>query len=341
MNVILNVCRITDLEVRSVLINGGKVDDEDSSSSERASNNSEDLSNNTLRRHSPSSQAFTVEQQLLFAHICKNLNSSYYHRAVRLLMASLSIHNKHRKPTHPHHPQSLNPQHEISQAKEEALSRNADIAASLLSELCYWLGLVDDLLSCGIRAWNVCLSEWIMKEVVVGTVLYHWNRNVVGSVGGDSSKVALEACKADAEIRASIWFITQVFGMVGYAPLIKMLVATVLHERYPSSWCGGGANDDLGVRDLFMSIRESKAEANMSNFFVATPALNAMITGNKSNSTGRGATEEAPVESLGEEADAGAGGGTSRDSIPPSSSSAASVIDSNQDDEDTRADTNF
>ena len=115
---------------------------------------------------------------------------------------------------------TLSPQHELTQAKEEAASRHKDIASGLLSELRYWLGFLDDLLSCEIRNWNVCLCEYVMSEVIVGTVLYNWDRSIEAleesSVG--SMKMS-EELKAKAEIRTSVTFITHFLGMVEYVSL--------------------------------------------------------------------------------------------------------------------------
>lgn len=124
MNAILNLCRITDPEVRSVLV--GSDDDEDSPYAKI-------VKSSFYKQHTPLSpySPLTTEQEILFLHICKNLNSCYQ-RSVRLLMASMSLTNKHRKPTHPHHrnnSQSQNIQYEMS-PKEEAQARHADVAKS-------------------------------------------------------------------------------------------------------------------------------------------------------------------------------------------------------------------
>ena len=117
-------------------------------------------------------------------------------------MASLSIDNKHGKPS------------KHNEAKAEAKARHKDIATMQFRELQYWLGFLDDLLSCEIRAWNSRLVEWFMREVVVGTVLLRWNRSlkVIGrrrKGGHDKDKVSPEVYKAKAEARVSIVFLTQ------------------------------------------------------------------------------------------------------------------------------------
>ena len=124
-----------------------------------------------------------------------SLSSSWFHRSVRLVMASLSIDDKSK-----HH-----------DAKLEAKARHKDIAEVQFRELQYWLGFLDDLLSCDIRIWNARLVEWILREVVVGTVLLRWNRSldIVGKKSSDRSKSLPEIYKAHAEIRVSIVFLTQ------------------------------------------------------------------------------------------------------------------------------------
>ena len=136
-------------------------------------------------------------------------------------MASLSIDgnsNYHGKPSssskHQHH----------GEAKAEAKARHKDIAAIQFRELQYWLGFLDDLLSCEIRAWNARLVEWLLREVIVGTVLLRWNCSLQmmsgGASGGDEcmrtrrfnetqSKVPPDVCKAKAEARVSMVFLTQ------------------------------------------------------------------------------------------------------------------------------------
>jgi hypothetical protein len=112
------------------------------------------------------------------------------------------------------------PEYELDAAKEEAASRHQDIASGLLSELRYWLGFLDDLLSCDIRNWNVRLCEYIMRDVIVDTVLLNWNRSLESLETDSSSKLSLmkksEELLAKAQIRASVNFITQVMGMVEY-----------------------------------------------------------------------------------------------------------------------------
>lgn len=123
---------------------------------------------------------------------------SWFHRSVRLAMASLSLDSKRQ-------------QHRDAQA--EARTRHADIAAAQFCELQYWLGFLDDLLSCEVRAWNARLVEWVVREVVVGTVLWRWS----GALGvirggrgvGDAARGSAKACKARAEARVAMVFLTQ------------------------------------------------------------------------------------------------------------------------------------
>jgi len=97
------------------------------------------------------------------------------------------------------------------EAKSEAKARHKDIAEMQFRELQYWLGFLDDLLSCEIRAWNARLVEWFMREVVVGTVLLRWNCSLefVGSNNDDGTKVSSKVYKARAEARVAIVFLTQ------------------------------------------------------------------------------------------------------------------------------------
>lgn len=204
MNVLLNLCRIADPDVRSILVGGGDGGDELPTTKSQAS------SATNLSPYTTVPSSFTIEQQLLFPHISKNLNSCY-HRCVKLLIASLSLNTKHS--TH----QSQTPQYEIAAAREEATSRHKDIAAALHSELRFWLGFVDDLLSTEIRSWNVKLCESLMSEVVVGTVLLHWNCSLDTLANNtDRAATKLDVYKATAEVRTSVFFITQFFGMVEY-----------------------------------------------------------------------------------------------------------------------------
>ena len=121
-------------------------------------------------------------------------------------MASLSLDSKYSddksKHTRRHH----------NEARAEARARHDDLAAMQFRELQYWLGFVDDLLSCEIRAWNARLVEWILREVVVRTVLLRWNRalEAMGRKGsGDRVKGLAESYKARAEARVAIVFLTQ------------------------------------------------------------------------------------------------------------------------------------
>jgi hypothetical protein len=110
-------------------------------------------------------------------------------------MASLSLDDKSK-----HH-----------DAKLEAKARHKDIAEVQFRELQYWLGFLDDLLSCDIRIWNARLVEWILREVVVETVLLRWNSSldIIGRNSGDCTKTLPEIYKARAEIRVSVVFLTQ------------------------------------------------------------------------------------------------------------------------------------
>ena len=110
---------------------------------------------------------------------------------------------------------------ETREAREEAASRHKDISSSLLSELHYWLGFLDDLLSCEIRHWNARLCEYVMSEVIVGTVLLNWNQSLVVLEDGGTSLKTSEEVKAKAEIRTSVQFITLFLGMVEHvSPLL-------------------------------------------------------------------------------------------------------------------------
>ncbi|KAL7518829.1 hypothetical protein ACHAWX_003635 [Stephanocyclus meneghinianus] len=268
MNVILNLCRVVDPEVRNVLISGLDPEGETMLPTTKSQAASSARSGTTLSGH------LTIEQELLFPFICKSLNACY-NRSVRLLMASLKLINQPSNLDRNY--ATLSPQHELTQAKEEAASRHKDIASGLLSELRYWLGFLDDLLSCEIRNWNVRLCEYVMSEVIVGTVLYNWDRSIEAleesSVG--SMKMS-EELKAKAEIRTSVTFITHFLGMVEYYPLVRMVAAALLYEKYPVAWCQRSNNTLSG-----------------SDCFVVTPILHSMVTGESSRR---------------EEADAGAGG---------------------------------
>ena len=115
-----------------------------------------------------------------------------------------------------------------SSPESHCVLNHRDIAEIHFQELQYWLGFLDDVLSCDIRVWNARLVEWFMREVVVGTVLLRWNRSldVIERKGNGSpirpsqrsglaassdrtSKVSAEVYKARAETRVSIVFLTQ------------------------------------------------------------------------------------------------------------------------------------
>ena len=102
------------------------------------------------------------------------------------------------------------------EAREEAAARHKDIASSLSSELRYWLGFVDDLLSCEIRNWNIRLCEYIMNDVIVGTALLNWNRSLAVLEGSDASLKLSEEVKAKAEISTCLSFFTRFLGMIEY-----------------------------------------------------------------------------------------------------------------------------
>eukprot|EP00984_Skeletonema_dohrnii_P004038 scaffold1382_cov91-Skeletonema_dohrnii-CCMP3373.AAC.1 len=296
MNAILNLCRITSPDVRAVFVGEGLTDGSLPCTTKSAPPPN-DLSSmlpsplSSSSSPSPSSLSVssfpnaTIEQQILFPYICSNLKTCY-HRSVRLMMTSIHLDksSKHNE-----------------EAKAEATQRHVDLASSQFSELQYWLGFLDDLLSCEIRVWNVRLVEWIMREVVVGTILLHWNRalRVVGMMtaadgSSDTSnatkKNSLEHCKAKAEIRVSIVFLTQLFAMVSYRPLIRLVGAAVLHPKYPIAWCGDDNN-------LFGS-------SGSKDFFQVTPIINAIVSNKERDSEGG---DNAAATGGGEEADAGAG----------------------------------
>jgi len=140
-------------------------------------------------------ELLVVNAQNLLTTVKTAFSSSWFHRSVRLVMASLSIDDKSK-----HH-----------DAKVEAKARHKDIAEVQFRELQYWLGFLDDLLSCDIRIWNARLVEWILREVVVGTILLRWNRSLdfIGRKSTDRTKGLQEIYKAHAEIRVSIVFLTQ------------------------------------------------------------------------------------------------------------------------------------
>jgi hypothetical protein len=287
MNAILNLCRITSPDVRAVFVGEG-LTDESLPSTTKSAPPSNELSSmlpstSTTSISASSFPNATIEQQILFPHICSNLVSCY-HRSVRLMMTSIHLDksSKHN-----------------DEAKTEATQRNVDLASSHFAELQYWLGFLDDLLSCEIRVWNVRLVEWIMKEVVVGTILLHWNRALRIVVGAADEatlkKGSLEHCKAKAEIRVSIVFLTQLFAMVSYRPLIRLAGAAVLHPKYPVAWCADDGN-------LFGS--SDHASGRSKDFFQVTPIINAIVSSKKRDSEGG---DNAASTGGGEEADAGAG----------------------------------
>ena len=205
MNVILNLARLTDLEVRSVIIQGGVVEDERRDISSSSLPMTKSMAPSMAPFPSMTSHPLTIEQELLFPHICNSLNS-WYHRSVRLVMASLSI--KDKRDVH-------------DEAKTEARARHGDIADIQFRELQYWLGFLDDLFSCGIDVWSARLVEWLLRDCIVGTVLLRLNRSleVVGrkkhnrtSSSNDNNTrmiVSPETYKARAEIRVSFVFLTQ------------------------------------------------------------------------------------------------------------------------------------
>jgi len=303
MNAILNLCRVTSPDVRAVLVGEAFTDESLLPCGTKSSFPFNNLSSMLLSSSSSSSLASplhlapaassfpnaTIEQQVLFPYICSNLKTCY-HRCVRLMMTSIAM--------------DKSSEHN-QEAKAEATQRHVDLAASQFSELQYWFGFLDDLLSCEIRVWNVRLVEWIMREVVVGTVLLHWNRAlrvIVETTTSDhgssdagskaAKKDSLEHCKAKSEIRVSIVFLTQLFAMVSYRPLIRLVGAALLHPKYPLAWCG---DDD----NLFGSFADGG-----NDFFQVTPLINAIVSNEERDSDGG---DKAATTGGGEEADAGAG----------------------------------
>lgn len=264
MNVILNLARISDLEVQQLLVGGDATD--------------VSLPNTKSAPYlsSATSHSLTIEQGLLFPHICNSL-TTWFHRSTRLVMASLSIDNRN----------SI----KHNDAKIEARRHHKNIAKVLFSELQYWLGFIDDLLSCEIRVWNLRLVELFMREVVVGTILLRWNQSlevIANQSRDEDTKPSAEEYKARAEIRVAIVFFTQLFGMVEYSPLVRMVAAVLLNNKYPQQWCSS-TNIDFGN------------DNGTGGFFVVTSSINSMIK--------TGAEESSSVPSADQEADAGAGGG--------------------------------
>ena len=207
MNVILNLARLTDSEVRSVIVQGGVVENERHDISSLSLPMTKSMAPSISPFPSITSHPLTIEQELLFPHICNSLNS-WYHRSVRLVMSSLSI--KDKRDVH-------------DEAKVEAHTRHGDIAEIQFREVQYWLGFLDDLFSCGIDVWSARLVEWLLRDCIVGTVLLRLNRSleVVGgrrkhnrtSSSNDNNNtrmvVSPEIYKARAEIRVSFVFLTQ------------------------------------------------------------------------------------------------------------------------------------
>ena len=264
MNVILNLARITDSEVQQLLVGGDATDI--SLPSTKSAPSSSSL---------PISHSLTIEQGLLFPHICTNL-TTWFNRSTRLVMASLSLDDR----------DSI----KHNEAKAEARRHHKNIAKVLFSELQYWLGFIDDLLSCEIRVWNLRLVELFMREVVVGTILLRWNQSlevIANQSRDEDTKPSAEEYRARAEIRVAIVFFTQLFGMVEYSPLVRMVAAVLLNNKYPQQWCS--SNIDFGN------------DNGIEGFFVVTSAINSMIK--------TGAEESTGVPSADQEADAGAGGG--------------------------------
>ena len=132
-NVLLNLFRTDDTELRTVLVQGSCEDESIALPSTKS----------TPPQSLASTYPLTTEQKLLFPHIASSLNE-WFHRSVRLAMASLSLEIKHGD----------------AEARAEAQFRHKEIAETQLKELQYWLGFIDDLLACDVRAWNVRLVEW-------------------------------------------------------------------------------------------------------------------------------------------------------------------------------------
>lgn len=204
MNVILNLARLTDSEVRSVIGQGGVVENERHNISSSLPM-TKSMAPSMTSFPPMTSHPLTIEQELLFPHICNSLNS-WYHRSVRLVMASFSI--KDKRDVH-------------EEAKAEARARHGDIAEIQFREIQYWLGFLDDLFSCGIDVWSARLVEWLLRDCIVGTVLLRLNRSLEVVVGkkkrnrtsslNDNTKMVVspETYKARAEIRVSFVFLTQ------------------------------------------------------------------------------------------------------------------------------------
>jgi len=175
----------------------------------------------------------------------------------------------------------------------------------------HWWGFVDDLLSCSVRVLNVRLCETIVRQVIVDTVLRSWHHRSPrrATPPSDDSENRRERYRSIAETRASLWFLAQLFGTVEYPPLVRMAATAVLHARHPESWCddpsrGGGGGAPSKWRE----------EEEEEEFFVVTPALNALVAGEKSGDA-RSSRNRGSRRRGGQEADAGAGGGSTTRAI--------------------------
>jgi len=118
-----------------------------------------------------------------------------------------------------------------------------------LQELQYWLGFIDDLLSCDVRAWNVRLVEWLLREVFVKKVCASWIRSLDATTRHDAetptAKTA-ELLKAQAERRVALIFCSQFCGLVEYRPAVRLLSVLLLSDIYPQGWTAEGLPDTDG-----------------------------------------------------------------------------------------------
>ena len=224
-NVLLNLFRTDDTELQTVLVQGSCED-------ESLTLPSTKLTPPQSTNLSASTYPLTTEQKLLFPHIANSLNA-WFHRSVRLAMASLSLETKHGD----------------AEARAEAQIRHKEIAEKQLQELQYWLGFIDDLLSCDVRAWNVRLLEWLLREVFVKTICISWIRSLDATTHHNAetctAKTA-ELLKAQAERRVALIFCSQFCGLVEYRPAIRLLSVLLLSGIYPQGWTAEGLPDTDG-----------------------------------------------------------------------------------------------
>ena len=102
------------------------------------------------------------------------------------------------------------------------------------------LQFLNDLLMCGIKQLNVRLCEHILRRVIYGYIIPQLCNSRDQLVASQSIAISLHTAK----MHVSVMFLTQIFAVVQYKPLLKMVVVSALHGLTPDlNQCHTGSNE--------------------------------------------------------------------------------------------------